>query len=113
MAKRDSFVTIETILRETNHTELADVIAHEIELLDKKRSTGNSKAKAETVARAEKVYTALAGMDKPVTISELIKQTTDVEVAEYSVSRVSALLRKLGDKVVREEIKGKAYFSVS
>ena len=52
-------------------------------------------------------------MEKPVTLTELTKLTSDEEVASYHTSRLSALMRKLGDRVVREEVKGKAYFSIA
>ena len=83
------------------------------EQLTKKRSSSNSKAAAETEARTEKVYEALGKMEKPVTITEFLKLTDDEEVSEYSNQRVSALLRKLGDRVTKEVVKGKAYFSVA
>lgn len=83
------------------------------QLAKKRASSGDSKRKAESDARAERVYAALAEMNEPVTCSELIKLTSDAEVAEYSVSRVSALLRKLGDRIVKEMRGKKAYFSVA
>ena len=84
------------------------------EQLAKKRTSSNSKASAESGARAEKVYEALARMEKPVTITEFLKLTDDEDIAEnYSNQRVSALLRKLGDRVTKEVIKGKAYFAVA
>lgn len=113
MAKKDTFATIANILTETGHADLAEVMEHEIEMLTRKRSTGNAKAKAETEARAEKVYNALAEMTAPVTITELMKLTTDAEVADYSNQRISALMRKLGDRVISEKIKGKTYFTVA
>lgn len=76
------------------------------ETLSKKATSVNSKKRAESDARAEKVFAALAEIGEPVTCSDLIKMTSDEEVATYSVSRVSALLRKLGDRVVNEK-KGK------
>jgi len=79
----------------------------------KKRTSVNSKAKAEADARMEKAFAALAEMDKPVTISELRSLTSDEEVAGWNPQRVSALFTRLGDRVKREEIKGKAYFSVA
>lgn len=113
MAKKDTFATIANILTETGHADLAEVMKHEIEMLTRKRSTGNAKAKAETEARAEKVYNALAEMENPVTITELLKLTADEEVASYTNQRVSALMRKLGDRVVTEKVKGKTYFTVA
>ncbi len=83
--------------------------------ISKKRSSSNSKAKAETAKRAEKVYDAFAEMDKPVTISEMLKLTSDEEVANYHTSRVSALIRNLNqneERIRRTEVKGKAYFEV-
>lgn len=92
--------------------EVIEGLEHEIELLSRKRSD-NSKAKAESDARAEKVYNALAEMDRPVTISELLSLTSDAEVANYTNQRVSALMRKLGERVVKTMNKGKAYFTVA
>lgn len=110
MTKKEMFVAIKAVV--ADNQEMVDFIDHEIELLSKKRSD-NSKAKAESDARAEKVFLALSEMDKPVTISELMALTSDSEVASYSNQRISALMRKLGDRVVKEMVKGKAYFSVA
>ena len=110
MTKKEMFVAIKAMVAENE--EMVAFIDHEIELLSKKRSD-NSKAKAESDARAEKVFTALSEMDKPVTISELIALTSDEEVKGYTNQRVSALMRKLGDRVVKTMNKGKAYFTVA
>ena len=110
MTKKEMFNLIATV--NADNAEIVAFCEKEIALLSKKRSV-NSKAKAEADARAEKVYNALLEMDKPVTISELIALTTDEEVKRYTNQRVSALMRKLGDKVIKEMIKGKAYFSVA
>ena len=95
----------------------ADVVAFcakKVEQLSKKRSD-NSKAKAETEARMEKVYAALEEADRPVQISELVKITSDEEVASWNGQRITALMGKLlkAGRVVREEIKGKAYYSIA
>lgn len=107
MTKKEMFVAIKTMVSENE--EMVAFIDHEIELLSKKRSD-NSKAKAESDARAEKVYKALSEMEKPVTISELLALTTDDEVKSFTNQRVSALMRKLGERVTKEMVKGKAYF---
>lgn len=123
MTKKEKFAVLKDIvsaatseipwLDENLEKEMKDFIDHEIEILSKKRSSVNSKAKAETKARAEKVYNALAEMTEPVTVTNLIKLTSDEEVAEYSVSRVTALLAALGDRVVNEKVKGKSYYSIA
>lgn len=93
--------------------EVAEKLTALREQYTKKRASVNSKAKAEADARAERVYNALAEMDKPVTVSELIALTSDEEVANYTNQRVSALLRKLGDKVVKTVDKKVSRFSVA
>lgn len=112
MTKRENFVAIETILRETGNADLADVMVHEVELLDKKRSKG-TKATKEAEARAEMLYDALAKMDKPVTITELKGFTDNEEVASWNTQRIVALFKKLGDRVQGEMVKGKKYFTVA
>ena len=112
MTKKENFVAIENILRETGNAELADVMAHEVELLAKK-SSKNTKAKAETAVRAERAYNALAKMDKPVTITELKQFTDDEEVANWNTQRIVALFKFLGDRVQGEMVKGKKYFTVA
>lgn len=110
MTKKEMFNLIASV--NADNAEIVAFCEKEIALLSKKRSV-NSKAKAEADARAEKVYNALLEMDKPVTISELIALTSDEEVAGYTNQRISALMRKLGERVNKEMIKGKAYFSVA
>ena len=112
MTKRENFVAIENILRETGNIELAEVIVHEVELLDKKRSKG-TKAHKEAEERAEKLYDALAKMDKPVTITELKGFTDNAEVAGWNTQRIVALFKILGDRVQGEMVKGKKYFTVA
>ena len=84
-----------------NRPDFVEFLDHEIDLISRKRSSVNSKAKAEADARAEKLYTALAEMTEPVTLSELARLTSDPEVAEYSNQRMSALVRKLGNRVAK------------
>ena len=110
MTKKEMFAEIKNAV--ADNAEMVAFLEHEIELLNKKRPSVNSKAKAEAEARANAVYTALAKCENPVTVTELIA-VADNEVATYTNQRVSALLRKLGDKVVKETVKGKAYFSVA
>ena len=111
MTKKEMFAHIATV--NSADAEIVAFCEKEIELLSRKRSSVNSKAKAEADARAEKVFAALGEMDKPVTITELLALTSDEEVAGWTNQRVSALIRKLGDRVTKEMVKGKAYFAVA
>ena len=96
-----------------SETEVKDKLAALLVQMSKKHTSVNSKAKAEADARAERVYNALAEMTEPVTITELIKLTSDEEVAGYTNQRVSAMMTKLGDRVTKEKVKGKQYFSIA
>lgn len=96
-----------------SETEVKDKLTALLAQMSKKHTSVNSKAKAEADARAERVYNALAEMTEPVTITELIKLTSDEEVAGYTNQRVSAMMTKLGDRVTKEKVKGKQYFSIA
>ena len=52
-------------------------------------------------------------MENPVTVGELIKLTSNEEVASYNSQRVTALLRSLGDKVIKETVKGKTLYTIA
>ena len=94
--------------------EVAEKLTALKEQLSKKHSSAsNDKKRAESDARAEQVYAALAEMDEPVTASDLVTLTSNEEVSNYSIPRVAALLRKLGDRVVKEQKGKKTYYSVA
>ena len=116
MTKKEMFAKVIEIVKAIEVEEkdvIIEKLEHEVELLSKKRSSTNSKAKAETEERAERVYNALAQMEEAVTITELLALTSDEEVAGYTNQRVSALLRKLGDRVTKEMRGKRAYFAVA
>lgn len=110
MTKKEMYNAIMNLDNVTD--EIREFCQHEIDILSRKKSD-NSKKKAETAERAEKVYSALAEMEQPVTVGELIKLTSNEEVAGYNSQRVTALLRSLGDKVIKETVKGKTYYTIA
>ena len=110
MTKKEMYTVIMNLADATD--EIKEFCQHEIDILSRKKSD-NSKKKAETAERAEKVYSALAEMEQPVTVGELIKLTSNEEVASYNSQRVTALLRSLGDKVIKETVKGKTYYTIA
>lgn len=111
MTKKEMFEAI--VAKVQDNEEMVNFLNHEIELLSKKKTYTNSKKKAETAQRAELVYNALAEMENPVTVGELIKLTSNEEVASYNSQRVTALLRSLGDKVIKETVKGKTLYTIA
>lgn len=104
MTKKEMFIAIRECV--ADNAEMVAFIDHEIELLGKKRSSINAKAKAEIDERMEKIYNALAEMDEPVTPTELKKLTSDAEVADFSTQRITAMMTRLGDRVVKTTVKG-------
>ncbi len=87
-------------------------IDHEIELLDKKKGGGSgelTEAQKANKVLGEKILEGLADGSK-MTISAMIK---NIDACEgLSTSKVSAVVRQLKDAnlVIREEVKGVAYF---
>lgn len=71
-----------------------DYLTHEIELMDNKKA--NKKATATQVENEgikDRILEALGQVGKAVTISEL--QVADASLAQYSTSKLSALMRQL------------------
>lgn len=110
MTKREMYEVIKVAMVENE--EVVAFCEHEIELISKKKSV-QTKTQKENVAITEVIYKALAEVGRPVTVSELIAENP--EVAQYSVSKVSALLKPLKDngRVVRTVDKKKAYYTVA
>lgn len=114
LTKKEMFAQILEIVK--GDTVMEDFIKHEIELLDKKKSSSSKKAQETKDANqklAEDLLVALAELDSPVTISEFQKQSKS-GLAILSNQKLSYLLRMLVSDglVVRTEEKKKAYFSV-
>jgi uncharacterized protein YqeY len=111
VTKRDNFNSIIKVLADAGRDDLVEVIEHEIELLNKKHGKV-SKADIQRKADNAELQTAiLAVLDKPMTASEIANVLSTDEV-QYSNQKVSAMLRQLGDKVTKEVVKGKSYFSI-
>ena len=117
MTKKEYFALIRTIVEATDRgdkAEMLDFIDHEVELLSKKKSSTNSKKDAELEALCIKVEEALRELGKPVTVTELMKESTH-EVATLSNQKLSALLKKCVEvrKTVDKTVdKKKSYFSI-
>lgn len=117
MTKAMYFEAIRAIVEASdsaNKEGAIEFINHELELLDKKRaSSANTKVKAENNALKETILSALIEVARPVTITELQKETA--ELADYSNQKLSALLRGMVEegKVVKTMEKKKSYFSVA
>lgn len=118
LTKKDYFKMVASVIENSNvenKTELQSFISHEIELLEKKaqsRGTDNAKTR-ENNEIVEKIYNALAEINRAVTITEL--QAEIPEFGEYTNQKISALMKKLVDsnRVVKMVDKKKSYFKVA
>ena len=117
VTKKERFEMIKEIVLNTNvedKNEMIEFINREIELLNKKRTSGSKTAKQkENDELAEKLYEVLAEIGRPVTVSELQKEND--EFGALSNQKVSALMKMLksAGRVVRVDDKKKAYFSIA
>lgn len=129
ITKKEYFAIVKGIVEKSGAENKADIIAfidHEVELLDKK--SGKSKATPTQAANAvtlDVIKEVLGGLDKPVTITELLadarlqsytETTKDGDkVIAMTNQKLSSLVKKLVDakEVVRTEEKKKAYFSLA
>ena len=84
----------------------------QVEAKNAKRSTKPTKAQAENAMLAEAVIVHMQA-GKAYTVSEI--QHAVPELAELSNQRASAVMKYLvnSGKVIRNEVKGKAYFSLA
>lgn len=116
MTKKEMFAMVMEVIEvaETaNKAEMMDFLAHEIELLDRKKS---SSAKTKSQVENEKVMVVileeLAKADNPMTVTELMQTES---LCAFSNQKLSALLRILKEdgKVVRTIDKKKSYFALA
>lgn len=109
--KKDLFLEVREVV--AGNEELVAFVDHELELLNKKTSTKNTKVNEEQVALMEKIVNALNEIGRSVTITDLQKE--NAEMAEYSNQKLSAMLKKLVDnkQVTKIVDKKKSYFTTA
>lgn len=118
MTKRDYYNEFIAIATELERQDLVDFAKHEIELLDKKKSSGKDKANETIDKNVELVYTELAKVER-ATATELIAKGGLTALANadgvVTTQKVSAYLKKLVDcgRAVKVVEKKKTYFSVA
>ena len=117
MTKKDWFAMVIAVVENSESEKKAEMIEflnHEVELLSKKNSrTGQTKTQKENEVLLGQLELALAEFDRPITISEFMKESSH-EVATLSNQKLSALMKKLVDakKVDKIVEKKKSYFSL-
>lgn len=117
ITKKERFEMIKEIVLNAcveNEAEMIEFIDNEINLLNKKRTSGAKTAtQKENEVLVERLYEVLAEIGRPVTVSELQKENE--EFGAMSNQKVSALMKKLKDagRVNKVDDKKKAYFSIA
>ena len=120
MTKKDMFNEIINLMNgkasAVTNDEIINFCNHEVELLNKKSSSGSSKptkTQLENEKYKEYILATLTEVDRPMTISEIMENCEGI--AGLKNQRVSAIVTQLKNahKVVRTEEKKKAYFSIA
>ncbi len=117
MTKKEMFSMVIGVVENAEvekKAEMLEFLNHEIELLNKKNSrSGQTKTQKENEVLLGQLEMALAEFDRPITISEFMKESSH-EVATLSNQKLSALMKKLVDakKVDKTTEKKKSYFSL-
>ena len=126
MEKLTKRQVIENMLKDdfiVANTDYVAYLQNELRLLDNKKNANSAKAKAnaeENAKLADTLVEILANADKLMTISEIlaIPEVASIRVKDedntekpLSTSKVSYLLNN-DKRVVRTELKRKAYFSI-
>lgn len=126
MEKLTKRQVIEKMLKEdfvVANVDYVNYLQNELKLLDNKKAANSAKAKAnaqENVNLVNTLVEILTNVDKPMTITEIlaIPEVAQIRVKDendnekpLSTSKVSYLLNN-DERVVRTEIKKKAYFSI-
>lgn len=117
ITKKEMFAMVmEVVANSTaeNKAEMEKFIAHEIELLENKKSkSGQSKTQKENEILKEEIFAELSKLENKVTVSEF-QAVTRFAPPEFSNQKISALLNQLEKtgKVKKEVVKKKSYFFV-
>ena len=110
MTKKEMFAMIMEEVK--GNAEMVAFLEHEIELLNKKKGSANSKKAEEHKAVMDLIYETLKGFGRPVRTEEL--RLANVELSKYTNQKVSAMLKKLVDngEVTKTVEKKVSYFSI-
>lgn len=118
LTKKEKFAMVIAVVENSecdSKAEMLEFLNHEVELLEKKNSkTGQTKVQKENEVLLDQLEMAMEEFDKPVTVSEFMKESTH-EIATLSNQKLSALFKKLCEDrktVVKTVEKKKSYFAL-
>lgn len=112
--QKEMFNEIIELAKENERKDIVDFCLHRIEILDNKKSSKSMTAtQKENIGIKEIILQALTKIARPVTITELQKESE--ELSQYSNSKITALMQQLkaDNKVVNIVDKKKSYYSIA
>lgn len=112
MTKREMYAEIRKLV--ADNEEMVAFIDHEVSLLDRKNSGSRkpTKTQLENDGFKADILSALAEVDKPVTIKELCEVCSSIaSLSNQRITHMLTDLRKDG-KIVRTYLKKVAYFAL-
>jgi hypothetical protein len=115
VTKKEYFAIVRTIVEASTAENKDDILAfidHEVELLNKKSSSGKlSKTQEENVGIMNNILEVLGESETPMAIADIMADSR----TSYSNQKITALLSKLiaAGKVVKTVEKKKPYFSIA
>ena len=117
MTKREMYVAIMNVAEVAENAEMVEFLNHQIALLDSRKGSAKkpSKTQEANMGIKDTICEVLAEAETPLRVKDLLE---DERLAEYSSSKITALLRQMlpevGDgRVVRTIEKKVAYFTLA
>lgn len=115
MTKREKFQMLASIPAVKENEMLTDFIAHEIELLSRKRSKSSAptKKQMEKWAENDALKERIAGVltSEMQSSADIIERLGEPLSAQKVVTQLTRLVRE--DAAVRHKVKGKTFYSVN
>ena len=105
MKKKDYFEEIKTVLEDAKETALAEVMAHEIALLENKAIKNKERAEARKIA-GDELRDTISNIliDDLQTVDEIVEQIDDEEITKAKVvARLTQLVNL--NEAIKEQIK--------
>lgn len=105
MTKKDYFVEIKEVLENANEIALAEVMAHEVELLENKAIKNKERA-AQRKIEGDELRDTISNIlvDEFQTIDEIVDQIDDEEITKAKVVARLTQLVNLGE-AIKEQVK--------
>lgn len=115
LTKKEKFNMVMELVK--GNEMLEEFIAHELELLEKKSgSSKETKLQKENAVLKNKLVIAFGEFSEPITIADF-QAKSGSELATLSTSKLSSLLNQMckeeNPRMVRTEVKKRAYFKVA